>query len=65
MNEFIAVENIQAVLARGTLLPTVVMWNRLEGRPRREDFLRALRAEVRDSLWMLCKLMAGGGGPWR
>jgi hypothetical protein len=55
MNEFIAVENIQAVLARETLLPTVVMWNRLEGRPRREDFLRALRAEVRDPLWMLCK----------
>jgi hypothetical protein len=55
MNEFIALENIDLVLQRERLLPTVVMWNRLEGRPRREDFLRALRAEVRDPLWMLCK----------
>lgn len=55
MNELIAIENISAVLDREVLLPTVTMWNRLEGRPRREDFLRALRAEVRDPLWMLCK----------
>lgn len=55
MNQLIAIENIDAVLSRERLLPTVVMWNRLEGRPRREDFLRALRAEVRDPLWMLCK----------
>src|SRR5262245_28731928 len=55
MNRFIALEDIGRVLQRELLLPTVVMWNRLEGRPRREDFLRALRAEVRDPLWMLCK----------
>ncbi len=55
MNQLIAIENIDAVLSREHLLPTIVMWNRLEGRPRREDFLRALRAEVRDPLWMLCK----------
>ena len=55
MNQFIAIENIEAVLSREALLPTIVMWNRLEGRPRREDFLRSLRAEVRDPLWMLCK----------
>ncbi len=55
MNELIAIENIDAVLQRKVLLPTVVMWNRLEGRPRREDFTRALRAEVRDPLWMLSK----------
>ena len=55
MNETIAIADIQPVLRRERLLPTVVMWNRLEGRPRREDFLRALRAEVRDPLWMLCK----------
>lgn len=55
MNQFIALEDIDQVLRRERLLPTVVMWNRLEGRPRREDFLRALRAEVRDPLWMLCK----------
>lgn len=33
----------------------MVTWNRLEGRPRREDFDRSLRAEVRDALWMLCR----------
>lgn len=35
--------------------PTATHWNRLEGRPRAEDFDRALRAEVRDALWMLSK----------
>jgi hypothetical protein len=35
--------------------PTVTVWNRLEGRPRRDDFSRALKAEVRDALWMLTK----------
>lgn len=35
--------------------PTITVWNRLEGRPRRADFDRALKAEVRDPLWMLTK----------
>jgi len=35
--------------------PTVGLWNRLEGRPRSTDFDRALRAEVRDPLWMLTR----------
>ena len=35
--------------------PTVTVWNRLEGRPRTRDFDRALRAEVRDALWMLTR----------
>jgi hypothetical protein len=35
--------------------PSVTMWNRLEGRPRTVDLERALRAEVRDALWMLTK----------
>lgn len=35
--------------------PAVVFWNRLESRPRKEDFDRTLRAEVRDPLWMLCR----------
>src|SRR5215216_2281910 len=35
--------------------PTVVLWNRLEGRPRAHNFERALKAEVRDALWMLTK----------
>src|SRR6185295_3490106 len=33
----------------------IVLWNRLEGRPRKEDFDRSLRAEVRDPLWMLTR----------
>ena len=30
-------------------------WNRLEGRPRTDDFDETLRAEVRDPLWMLTR----------
>ena len=37
------------------LFPSVTMWNRLEGRPRTQDFQRALQAEVRDALWMLSR----------
>ena len=37
------------------LFPTILMWNRLEGRPRTHNFDKALKAEVRDALWMLCK----------
>lgn len=55
MNDFIAIKNIQEVIDRKVLLPTVVLWNRLEGRPRTKNFIRALRAEIRDPLWMLCK----------
>lgn len=36
-------------------IPTVTLWNRLEGRPRTENFNRALKAEIRDPLWMLSK----------
>lgn len=35
--------------------PTVTLWNRLEGRTRAEDFDRAMKAEVRDALWMLSR----------
>jgi hypothetical protein len=35
--------------------PTALMWNRLEGRPRTHHFDKALKAEVRDALWMLTK----------
>ena len=35
--------------------PTVTLWNRLEGRPRTENFDRALKAEVRDALWIISK----------
>jgi len=40
--------------------PTVTVWNRLEGRPRTRSFERALKAEVRDALWMLTKQWALG-----
>ena len=35
--------------------PTALLWNRLEGRPKAHDFNKALKAEVRDALWMLTK----------
>lgn len=35
--------------------PIVQGWNRLEGRPRAENFERALRAEARDPLWFLAR----------
>ncbi len=35
--------------------PTVVVWNRLEGRPRTEDFGRSLQARVSDPLWLLTR----------
>jgi hypothetical protein len=46
--------NIEQVLVEKKL-PTIVMWNRLEGRPRTHHFDRALKAEVRDALWMIGK----------
>ena len=33
----------------------IMMWNRLEGRPRTHNFDKALKAEVRDALWMITK----------
>lgn len=38
-----------------TFPPAVTGWNRLEGRPRTEDFERALCAEARDALWFLAR----------
>jgi hypothetical protein len=38
-----------------TFPPAVIGWNRLEGRPRTEQFDRALRAEARDALWFLTR----------
>ncbi len=35
--------------------PSITVWNRLEGRPRTANFDRALKAEVRDALWMLSR----------
>lgn len=50
---YIVADMAQAVEAK--LFPAITRWNRLEGRPRAHDFERALRAEVRDALWMLCR----------
>lgn len=44
-----------ASVVTSRLFPTVTLWNRLEGRPRADKFDRALKAEVRDALWMLTK----------
>ncbi|MGI8329752.1 hypothetical protein ACRYCC_07280 [Actinomadura scrupuli] len=54
MTEPLRIENLPAALA-GREHPTVGLWNRLEGRPRTADFDRALRAEVRDPLWLLTR----------
>ena len=43
----------EAITARR--FPTAMTWNRLEARPRTTSLDRALRAEVRDPLWMLTK----------
>jgi len=54
MTSSIKVGNVQAALSE-LRFPTVTVFNRLEGRPRTLAFDRALRAEVRDPLWMLTK----------
>jgi hypothetical protein len=48
------VPNLDSAL-RARLHPAITRWNRLEGRPRTHDFDRALKAEVRDALWMLSR----------
>jgi hypothetical protein len=42
-----------AILARTS--PSITQWDRVEGIPRAHDMARALRAEVRDALWMLSR----------
>lgn len=54
MNKYVAIEDLQQVF-REKIFPTVTLWNRLEARPRANDFDKALKAEVRDPLWMLTK----------
>src|SRR3954470_19886045 len=50
----VAVGDIKAALTQ-RLFPAITTWNRLEARPRSQTFERALKAEVRDALWMLTK----------
>lgn len=52
--EKLQIANIKEALIQKKF-PTVMMWNRLEGRPRTHNFDRALKAEVRDALWMLTR----------
>ncbi|MFN8059517.1 MAG: hypothetical protein U0Q12_10145 [Vicinamibacterales bacterium] len=59
MADRFAVVDIEAALEEKRH-PTVTLWNRLEGRPRTVDFERALRAEVRDALWMLTRQWQAG-----
>lgn len=55
MMEKPVIRNLDQLFAGRLLLPTLTRYNRLENRPRTDNFNRALRAEVRDALWMLCK----------
>ena len=48
------VTNLSEVIFDKTV-PAIVGWNRLEGRPRATRFDEAMRAEVRDALWMLTR----------
>ncbi len=48
------ITDMRAALA-DRVFPTVTVWNRLEGRPRTTEFDSALKAEVRDALWMLAR----------
>src|SRR5690242_13672098 len=52
-NRFIT-GNLGSVITAKSV-PGITIWNRLEGRPRADNFDRALRAEVRDPLWMLTR----------
>jgi hypothetical protein len=54
MPSSVKIANVQQALQQ-RLYPSVTIWNRLEGRPRTNNFDRALRAEVRDGLWMITK----------
>ncbi len=54
MNDRIVIDDMAAAILNRDF-ETITMWNRLEGRPRKKDFDRALKAEIRDPLWMLTK----------
>jgi tetratricopeptide (TPR) repeat protein len=54
MASSVTVPDLKAALVERSY-PSVTTYNRLEGRPRTVSFDRALRAEVRDALWMLTR----------
>lgn len=47
--------NIIPTILRPRTRPLIRGWNRLEGNPKKNDFSRSLRAEIRDPLWMLSR----------
>ncbi|MBN9412903.1 MAG: hypothetical protein J0H12_03120 [Candidatus Paracaedimonas acanthamoebae] len=55
MKNKLTINNIDDVINTNSLFPTLTRYNRLESRPRTDNFQRVMRAEVRDALWMLCK----------
>jgi hypothetical protein len=55
MDKLYAIAQIEPVLSGKLATPAITLWNRLEGQPRTDDFDRALKAEIRDPLWMLTK----------
>ena len=60
MNRYVVAEDLDLVISGRIRRPTFVFWNRLEGRPRRDDFSRALAAELRDPLWLLTRQWQSG-----
>src|SRR6266850_7794752 len=54
MAEKLITAQLQSVV-NSKSIPGILLFNRLEGRPRADKFDRALRAEVRDALWMLTR----------
>lgn len=46
---------LKQALLSAEFRPAITIWNRLEGRARKADFDRSLRAEIRDPLWMLTR----------
>ncbi|MCL4236550.1 MAG: hypothetical protein KJ042_18760, partial [Deltaproteobacteria bacterium] len=59
MADHFAIADLPKALATKQF-PTITTWNRVEGRPHAIDFERALRAEVRDALWMLTRQWQAG-----
>lgn len=55
MNNQLSTVQLLQFFDKKLILSALPMFNRLEGRPRTHDFDRALRAEIRDPLWMLTK----------
>ncbi|MEZ4700998.1 MAG: hypothetical protein R2834_11750 [Rhodothermales bacterium] len=54
MLEYVQIDDMPLAL-EARELPTVTLWNRIEARPRSDQFDRALKAEIRDPLWMLTR----------